>query len=99
MSTKEARASFADLLGLVYYTKEPVIVEKKGKPVAVVVNPTDFEEYQQLSKERFFQTVRKIQEQNSDKDPDEVRRDVTQAVEEVRQERCERRIRESQSSR
>jgi prevent-host-death family protein len=45
MSTKEARASFADLLGLAYYTKEPVIVEKKGKPMAVVVNPTDFEEY------------------------------------------------------
>jgi prevent-host-death family protein len=99
MSTKDARANFADLLGLVYYTKEPVIVEKKGKPVAVVVNPTDFEEYQQLAKERFFKTVRETQERNSDKDPDEVLRDVTEAVEEVRQERYERRIRESQSSR
>ena len=99
MSTKEARANFADLLGLVYYTKEPVIVEKKGKPVAVVVNPTDFEEYQQLAKERFFQTVREIQERNSDKDPDEVLRDVTDAIEEVRQERYERRVRESPGSR
>jgi prevent-host-death family protein len=99
MSSKDARANFADLLGLVYYTKEPVIVEKKGKPVAVVVNPADFEEYKQLAKERFFQTVREIQERNSDEDPDEVLRDVTEAVEEVRQERYERRIRESQSSR
>jgi prevent-host-death family protein len=99
MSTKEARANFADLLGLVYYTKEPVIVERKGKPVAVVINPTDFEEFQQLAKERLFQTIREIQERNADKDPDDVLRDVTEAVEEVRQERYEQRIREPQSSR
>jgi prevent-host-death family protein len=99
MSTKEARANFADLLGLVYYTKEPVIVERKGKPVAVVINPTDFEEFQQLAKERLFQTIREIQERNADKDPDDVLRDVTEAVEEVRQERYAERSRESQSRR
>ena len=91
MSTKEARANFADLLGLVYYTKEPVIVERKGKPVAVVINPEEYEQYKKLQKERFFSTVDRIQERNKDYDPDEVLRDVTEAVEEVRQEAYDKR--------
>lgn len=45
ISTSEARASFGDLLGSVYYAKEPVIVEKKGKAVAVVISPEDFERF------------------------------------------------------
>src|SRR5947209_662452 len=39
MSVREARAHFADLLGSVYHTGEPVIVERNGRPVAVVVSP------------------------------------------------------------
>lgn len=37
-------------------------------------------------KDRFFETIRAIQQDNKDADPDEVLRDVTQAVEAVRQE-------------
>jgi prevent-host-death family protein len=32
ISAKEARDNFGDLLGSVHYGKQPVIVEKKGKP-------------------------------------------------------------------
>jgi|CryGeyDrversion2_2_1046609.scaffolds.fasta_scaffold186746_2 prevent-host-death family protein len=42
MSAKEARNSFSDLLGVVYYSKKTVIVEKRGKPVAVVISPEDY---------------------------------------------------------
>jgi prevent-host-death family protein len=45
MSVHEARANFSDVLGSVYHTGEPVIVERRGKPVAVLVSP---EQYQQL---------------------------------------------------
>lgn len=85
MSAREARANFGDLLGLVYYTKEPVIVEKKGRPFAVVISPED---YEWLAKEReqAFQVVDKIRERNVDKDPNVVLRDVTTVVEDVRQE-------------
>lgn len=38
-----------------------------------------------MNKDRFFEIVDQIQERNKDKDPDEVYRDVTDAVEEVRQ--------------
>jgi len=86
MSTKDARANFSELLGLVYYTKEPVVVERKGKPFAVVISP---DQYAMLEKEleRSWQALQHVQDQNADKDPDEVLRDVTEVVETVRQKR------------
>jgi prevent-host-death family protein len=38
ISVAQARATFADLIGAVYYSQEPVIVERKGKPMAVVIS-------------------------------------------------------------
>lgn len=86
MSAKEARDKFSDVLGRAYYKDEPTIIEKQGKPMAVVVSPADFARYQKLAKERFFAVVDQIQERNRDLDPDEVYRDVTEVVEEVREE-------------
>ncbi len=90
-SVKDARANFSDLLGLVYYGKEPVIVERKGRPMAVLISPEQWERYQQTTKEQFFEAVERLRERNADKDPEEVERDVTRVVEEVRRERYERR--------
>lgn len=91
MSAKEARDNFADVLGTAYYKGEPVIVEKKGKPFAVVISPSEYERYQQLARDQFFRVVDELREQNRDKDPDEVLREVTEIVEEVRQEMYEQR--------
>src|ERR1035437_2734219 len=85
MSVREARANFGDLLGSVHYTKEPVIVEKQGRPFAVVISTEDFEQLNQ-AREEFFAVIDRIQARNEDKDPDEVMRDVTAEVEAVRQE-------------
>ena len=90
ISAKEARDNFGDLLGSVHYGGQPVIVEKKGRPFAVMISPEDFERFQKIAKEQFFETVREIQEANKDADPEQVLADVTQAVEAVRQERYER---------
>jgi prevent-host-death family protein len=93
MSTRDARANFSEILGLVYYTEEPVIVEKKGRPVAVIISPKEFERIQQEREEcrrRGWEAVRRVQEANRDKDPDEVYRDVTAVVEQVRRERHEK---------
>jgi prevent-host-death family protein len=90
MSVREARANFSDLTNSVYYTKEPVIVEKNGRPVAVVINPEEYERWQQGQRERFMELVREIQDLNAGADPEEVQRDIDEAVEEVRQELYER---------
>lgn len=85
MSVREARANFSELLGLVHYTKEPIVVQRNGKPFAVVISP---EEYASLraERERAWQTVDRVRERNAAADPDEVLRHVTAVVEEVRQE-------------
>lgn len=83
MSSREARANFADLLGSVFYTNEAVIVEKKGKPVAVVISPAAYQALQEASA-RDWAVIEELQARNADRDPDEVFADVTAAVGEVR---------------
>jgi prevent-host-death family protein len=86
MSSREARANFADLLGSVYYSGEAVVVEKKGKPVAVMISPAEYQALQEASA-RDWAVIDELRARNADKDPDEVFADVTAAVEEVRAER------------
>jgi prevent-host-death family protein len=90
LSVAEARAGFADLIGSVYYSQEPVMVERKGKLMAVVISPEQYERYQQHVMERFEQAVDEFQRRNADTDPETVLSDVTNLVDEVREERYDR---------
>lgn len=98
MTAKEARDNFTDLLGTVYYGKGSVVVEKKGRPFAVVVNPEEYGnyiKYKEAAKKRIFEIIEEIQaanEQvlssgNKSKTYEETFKDVTGAVEEARTER------------
>jgi prevent-host-death family protein len=91
MSSKEARNNFSDIVGSVFYTREPVVVEKNGKPMAVVISPDDYARYEKAEKQQLFKTIREIQEHNRDKDPDEIEADIQAAVEDVRQEEYDER--------
>jgi prevent-host-death family protein len=93
MSARDARAKFGGLLATVSSTGEPVIVEKRGKPAAAFISPEEFERYREWVVERAWATIERVQERNADLDPDEVLRDVTAVVEEVRQEMYEERRR------
>ena len=86
VSTAEARANLGDVLNSVYYTKEPVIVQKKGKAVAVIISPEAFQRLQEEDA-RDWATIQAVGERHTDEDPDEVLRDVTEEVEAVRRER------------
>jgi prevent-host-death family protein len=83
MSSREARANFADLLGAVYYTGEAVIVEKKGKPVAVIINPAEYQAMQEAAANDWA-VIDQMQAQNAIQDHDTVLADATAAVAEVR---------------
>lgn len=94
ISAKEARDNFTDLLGMVYYGKETVIVEKQGRPFAVVIDPEAFKQYEEFriaAKKRFFEIVAEIQAANKNRDFEKVFRDVTKEVEAVRKSRHEKR--------
>jgi len=90
MTATEARDNFSDLLDAVYSGNERVTIERKGKPVAVVVSPEQFERYERQINEGFREAVDEIRSRNAGKDPDAVLRDVTEIAEEVRRERYER---------
>jgi prevent-host-death family protein len=83
LSTREARANFSEVVGMVYYTKEPVIVERKGKPYAVMISPEHFAALQQED-ERTWQLIDEMRHKNAEFDPDAIEADVAAEVEAVR---------------
>jgi prevent-host-death family protein len=89
ISPLDALASFGDVLDSVSSTREPVIVEEKGRPVAVIISPELFQRLQEED-ERDWAIIEAVGARNADKDPDEVLAEVTAVVEEVRRERYER---------
>lgn len=90
LSAEEARENFSDVLGRVCDGQEPIIVERKGKPVAVLISPEQYERYERYVMEQLRKTVDELRRLNADIDPDEGFRDVSAIVEEVRREQYER---------
>lgn len=89
MSAQEARAKFADLLGLVYYGKEPVIIEKQGRAFAVVISPED---YQRLLKEREerFKVFDDLRARNPDITAEQAGEEAAQEIAALRWEKKEK---------
>ncbi len=79
VSAMKARGNLGQILEEVYYRGDQYIIERAGKPMAVVV---PVEQYEQWRKEReeFFTLVDKLRERNRDADPEVVARDVAAAV-------------------
>jgi len=48
LAVSKAREEFAETVNRVVYTKERIVVERRGKPVAAVVSLEDFELLQAL---------------------------------------------------
>lgn len=98
---KEAGDNFVDLLVSVHDTEEPLIIEKEGLPMAVVVSHEAFQKYEAIRKaveKRFWSTVEMMQARNADEDPDEMLHFITEIVDEVRQERYEKQRQDATSS-
>lgn len=81
--SREARSKFAEVLGRVGYGSEVVIVERSGKPVAVVI-PVDM--YATLIGERKvrFQVLDRIRERTPAVSDEEIEKDVNEAIQSVR---------------
>lgn len=93
VSAKEARDNFTDVLGMAYYGNQPVVVERKGRPFAVVINPQEYEKYEkykQAARKRILEIVEEIQKANKGTNYAEVMRDATEAVEQIRKKRYAR---------
>ena len=74
---------FDEVVGEVQRTHRTRIIKRADAPVAIIT-PVQIRPGDPAAKERFFQIVDEIQEQNKDKDPDEIEADIAAAVKEVR---------------
>ncbi|MDO8671947.1 MAG: type II toxin-antitoxin system Phd/YefM family antitoxin [Dehalococcoidia bacterium] len=86
INAMQARQKLGEILEGVFYKGDEVVIERAGKAMGVII---PLERYQSIerARERFFATVDKIREDNLGVDPDQVERDVAQALAEVREER------------
>lgn len=90
VNVTQVRDNLAEILGRVKFGEEIVTVEKKGKPYAVIISPEQYEAYQKAAKGKLFAIVDKVQSRNTQFSDDEVMKDVTEIVDEVRQETYDR---------
>jgi len=83
VSAVEARKRLGEILEGVYYRGDEVVIERAGKPMAVVI-PAGRYETMERSRERLFELIEKNWERNKDVPYEEVRREVEQAIRETR---------------
>lgn len=86
VSSKQARDNFADLLGQVKFGQKVVTIQKQGKAYGILISPEQYEMYQKAAKDNLFALIGKIQSQNTQYNEQEVLGDITDVVEEVREE-------------
>ena len=87
MTARAARDNFTDLLGAVYYGREEIAVEKKGRIFAIVINPDEYQTFQNLkkaAKTKLFGLIDDLQKPNQRKKLKDVIKDVTAEVEAIR---------------
>ena len=78
MGAREARNNFSDLIGRVHYGGDTVIIERNGKPMVAMVS-MDFYERNQA-----FAVIDQFRRDLPDIPPEEVERDVAEAIAAVR---------------
>jgi prevent-host-death family protein len=87
VSAMEARKRLGELLEGVYYRGDEVVIERAGKPMAVVIPSARYEAVQRNeaeAKKRFMELLEKNWEKNKDVPPDVIERDIEEAIREVR---------------
>ena len=84
ISAVEARKRLGEILEGVYYRGDEVVIERAGKPMAVVI-PSGRYEAMEKSRERFFELIEENWERNRDISYEEIEREVQQAMEDVRE--------------
>ncbi len=83
IGAREARNNLADLLGMVHYRGQVVIIERSGRPMAAVI-PVELYEQLIAEREARFQVLDRIRERLPEAPAEEVEQDVTEAVDAVR---------------
>jgi prevent-host-death family protein len=94
ISAVEARKRLGELLEGVYYRGDEVVIERAGKPMAVVIPSSRYEAVErqrELDKKRLMELLEKNWEKNKDVPPEVIEREIEEAIREVRAGRAKER--------
>jgi prevent-host-death family protein len=97
LSAVEARKKLGEILDGVFYRGDEVVIERAGKPLAVVLPIFRYENIERNRKE-LWDMIEETQERNRDVPAEVLQQEVDEAVEEVRRTRREREKRESEKT-
>lgn len=86
VDTKTVRDRLGDLLDQARYRGDEFIIQRRGKPLGVLISYDEFERFQRQRREA-LKVFDEIWQANAGADPRQVAEDVDRAVEEVRQAR------------
>jgi len=86
LSAVEARKRLGEILEGVYYRGDEVVIERAGKPMAVVI-PAERYRSMEASREKLFDLIEEAQQRNEDVPFEVVEAEVAEAVAEARQAR------------
>src|SRR5438105_942090 len=89
LSAVEARKKLGEILDGVYYRGDEVVIERAGKPLAVVVPATLYEQHQRNQKEAaeaLMAISNRLYERNKDVPREVLEAEIDEAIKEVRAE-------------
>jgi prevent-host-death family protein len=89
MKASDVRQQWSKLLNQVFRKEVRVLVEKSGIPVAAIVSAEDFKRLTRLEEElrRDFTIIHEMREAFKDVPPEELEREVSRAIRQVREEK------------
>ena len=83
ISAVRLRGKLGQVLEEVYYRGDQYVIERSGKPMAVVVPVEQYEQWRRKRRE-LFALIDEIREDAKSSDPAELERDIVEAVREAR---------------
>ncbi|HLF77846.1 MAG TPA: type II toxin-antitoxin system prevent-host-death family antitoxin [Dehalococcoidia bacterium] len=86
LSAVEARKRLGEILEGVFYRGDEVIIERAGKPMAVVI-PARVYETMTSNRDELFKMIEEIHERNRDVPPEVIQAEIDEAIREVRREK------------
>ena len=82
----EARRRFGQLIEEAFYHKDHFVVERPGRPMAIIVPVDDYCKWQRLAKERVFIMLEEVWNRTQAIPEEELEADIEEALESLRQE-------------
>jgi prevent-host-death family protein len=80
----EARRSLGKLIEEAFYKKDSFIIERSGRPMAVLVSIDDYQRWQRLAKDQVFAMIEAVQKRNAKVPSAELDRDIRDALKSLR---------------